>query len=167
MIDPIRPVLVRFLLLFLCSGTSVGQTKPSVRSASAHHVLPLIEKYKAPPYPRTLYLDRETYDYRVSSHRPVPETLIDVFICDVWQRVTMELKSQISQQEVSEEIIGQAINVYVEKRSDDIAGYRPWTHWNFIRSLKQSQRDALAKEITDYIRKNGIRDRDDKTEQRK
>jgi hypothetical protein len=36
-----------------------------------------------------------------------------------------------------------------------------------IRSLKESQRDALVREITDYIRKNGVRDRDEKTEQKK
>src|SRR6267142_1991470 len=106
MIDPLRPVLFRFLLcLFLFCGTSFGQTKPSAQSVSAGRVLSLIEKYKAPAYPKTLYLDRETYDYRLSSHRPVPETLTDVFICDVWQRVDMELKSKITPQEVSEEII--------------------------------------------------------------
>ena len=167
MIDPIRPVLVRLLLcLFLFCGTSFGQTKPSDQSASAGRVLLLIEKYKAPAYPRTSYLDRETYDYRVSSHRPVPETLTDVFICDVWQRVDMDLKSKIRPEEVSEEIIRQALSVYLQKKYEDIAGYRPWTHWNFIRSLKESQRDALVREITDYIRKNGVRDRDEKTEQK-
>lgn len=153
---------IRFLacLLLLCCNSNFAQTKPSAQSAWAGQVLPLIEKYKAPAYPKTLYLDRETYDYRISSHRPVPETLTDVFICDVWQRVDMDLKSKITPQEVSEELIKQALNVYLEKKFEDLAGYRPWTHWNFIRSLKQPQRDALVTEITDYIKKNGVRDRD-------
>lgn len=159
---------IRFLaclLLFCCSST-FAQTKPSAQSAPAGQVLSLIEKYKAPRFPATAYLDRETYDYRISSHRPVPETLTDVFICDVWQRVDMELKSKVGPQDVSEDLIKQALNVYLEKKYEDIAGYRPWTHWNFIRSLKQSQRDVLAKEIADYIKKNGVRDRDEKSEQK-
>lgn len=157
---------VRFVAcLLLCSSSISAQTKPSAQSDSASQVLSLIEKYKAPRYPSNAYLDRETYDYRISSHRPVPDTLTDVFICDVWQRVDMDLKSKISPQEVSEDIIKQALNVYLEKRYEDIAGYRPWTHWNFIRSLKQSQRDVLVREVTDYIKKNGVRDRDEKSAQ--
>lgn len=166
MIEPKRPVLLVACLFLFCLVTTSAQTKPSAQSGSVGQVLPLIEKYKAPPYPRDQYLDRETYDYRISSHRPVPATLTDVFICDVWQRVDMDLKSKIGPQEVSEDIIKQAMNVYLEKRYEDIAGYRPWTHWNFIRGLKQSQRDVLAREITDYIKKNGVRDRDEKSEQK-
>jgi hypothetical protein len=77
----------------------------------------------------------------------------------------MDLKSKVSPQDVSEDVIKQALNVYLEKKYEDIAGYRPWTHWNFIRGLKQSQRDVLAKEIADYIKKNGVRDRDEKSGQ--
>lgn len=159
---------IRFLsclLLLFCNSNS-AQTKPSAQSAPAGEVLSRIEKYKAPRYPVTSYLDRETYDYRISSHRPVPETLTDVFICDVWQRVDMDLKSKVTPQEVSEDLIKQALNVYMEKKYEDIAGYRPWTHWNFIRGLKPSERDVLAREIADYIKKNGVRDRDEKSQQR-
>ena len=167
MSDKIRDHLIRLLAcLLLCSSSTSAQTKPSAQSASAVQVLPLIEKYKAPRFPATTYLDRETYDYRIGSHRPVPETLTDVFICDVWQRVDMDLKSKVSPQDVSEDIIKQALNVYLERKYEDIAGYRPWTHWNFIRSLKQSQREALAREITDYMKKNGVRDRDEKSERK-
>lgn len=167
MIELIRCDLIKLLtcLLLFC-GIAFGQTKPSEPPASEGKVLPLIEKYKAPSYPRTQYLDRETYDYRISSHRPVPETLTDVFICDVWQRVEMDLKLKISPQEVSEDVIKQSFDIYLQKKYEDIAGYRPWTHWNFIRSLKPSQRGALVVEVTEYIRKNGVRDRDEKTEQK-
>src|SRR6266404_1022673 len=168
MIDPKRLILVRLgaCLFLFCMGPTFGQTKPPTQSDSAGQVLSLIEKYKAPRFPATTYLDRETYDYRISSHRPVPETLTDVFICDVWQRIDMDLKSKVSPQDVSEDLIKQALNVYLEKNHDDIAGYRPWTHWNFMRSLKQSQRDVLVREVTDYIKKNGVRDRDEKSEQK-
>lgn len=168
MIDPMRLASVRLAacLFLFCLGTAFGQTTSNAQSAAAGQILPLIEKYKAPRFPATTYLDRETYDYRISSQRPVPETLTDVFICDVWQRVEMDLKSKVSSQDVSEDIIKRAMNVYMEKKYEDIAGYRPWTHWNFIHSLKQSQRDLLVREVTDYIKKNGVRDRDEKTEQK-
>jgi hypothetical protein len=144
--------------LLVCAGTALGQSTPPAQSASSYQILPLIEKYKAPLYPKDVFLDRETYDYRIKSGRSVPATLTDVLICDVWQRITMDLKLKLSPKEVSEETIKQAMNVYLTRRWDDIAGYRPWTHWNFIRGLKEPQRDQLAKEIADYIAKNGIRD---------
>ena len=150
-------------LLVVSVSTSFGQSPAPIQSGSSNQVLPLIEKYKAPPYPKDVYLDRETYDYRISSKRPVPETLTDVLICDIWQRVTMDLKSKVTTQEVSEGIITEAIGVYLKKGWNDIAGYRPWTHWNFIRGLKAPQREALAKEITAYIGKNGVRDREEGT----
>jgi hypothetical protein len=142
------------------ASTVLGQSAPPAQSASSYQVLPLIEKYQAPPYPRDAFLDRETYGYRIKSGRPVPATLTDVLICDVWQRVTMDLKLKVTAKEVSEETIKQAMNVYLTRRWEDIAGYRPWTHWNFIRGLKEPQRDQLAKEIAEYIEKNGIRDVD-------
>lgn len=144
--------------LLLCAGAAFGQSAPPAQSASAYRVLPLIEKYKAPRYPTTLYLEGETYDYRIKSGRPLPPTLTDILICDVWQRVTMDLKLKVTPKEVSEGNIKQAMNVYLVRRWDDIAGYRPWTHWNFIRGLKEPQRDTLAKEIADYISKNGVKD---------
>lgn len=74
----------------------------------------------------------------------------------------MDLKLKVTPEQVSEEIIKQAMNVYLTRKWDDIAGYRPWTHWNFIKSLKEPQRDSLAKELVEYISKNGVRDVEDK-----
>lgn len=147
--------------MFFCV-IAAGQSSHSSKSLPLTNILPLIERYKAPPHPKSLYIDRETYDYRIGSHRPVPPTLTDVFVCDVWQRITMELKLTIPPEEVSEEIVTRALGVYLEKDAQDIAGYRPWTHWNFIRKLKQPQREVLAKELVAYIKKNGVRDREDR-----
>ncbi|HJQ22987.1 MAG TPA: hypothetical protein VKA60_03655 [Blastocatellia bacterium] len=144
-------------LLIVCA-VLLGAGATLAQSTAPAQVLPLIEKYKAPPYRASGFLDRETYDYRVQYHNPVPATLTDVLICDVWQRVTMDLKLKVTPKEVSEETIKQALNVYLTKRWDDIAGYRPWTHWNFVRGLKPPQRDQLAKEIVEYIGKHGVRD---------
>ncbi len=134
------------------------QAERPARPASSTAVLPLVEKYKAPAYPRSSYLDRETYDYRLRSGRPVPATLTDVLVCDVWQRITLDLKLEVKPEQVSEETIRTGVNIYLERGWNDIAGYRPWTHWNFIRRLKATQRDALVKEITLYIKMNGVRD---------
>lgn len=152
--------------LLLCVSPNLAQSSDAGAPTRATGILPLIEKYKAPPHPKSTYIDRETYDYRIQSHRPVPPSLTDVFVCDIWQRVTMELKLTITPREVSEGVVKKAMNVYMEKGWSDIAGYRPWTHWNFIRKLKGPQRDELAREITAYISKNGVRDREDATEQK-
>lgn len=135
-----------------------ANSKADKQPASTSVVLSLIEKYKAPPFPKTQYIDRETYDYRLRSRTPVPPTLTDVLVCDVWQRLTADLKLSPSQADVSEAMVKRAMAVYLTKPWADIAGYRPWTHWNFIRGLKESERDRLAKEIADYIKKNGVRD---------
>jgi hypothetical protein len=161
---------MRFLAVMTClfslSGSLVfGQSQAKSpnkttppQPASPQKILPLIEKYKAPPYPRSLYLAGETYDYRIKSKSPLPATLTDIFVCDIWQRVTMDLKLTIPPEQVSEDVIRQAMSIYLTRKWDDIAGYRPWTHANFIKSLKAPQRDSLAKELVDYIGKNGVRD---------
>ena len=123
-------------------------------------VLPLIEKYEAPPYPKSAFLSAETYDYRKSSKRAVPPTLTDTFIADIWQRITMDLKLKIEPENVTDDNVKQAIGIYLTKRWDDIPGYRPWTHFNFISSLKESKRDQLIKEVVAYIKKNGVKDPD-------
>lgn len=146
--------------LLLCVGISWGQSAPLIQSTSTAPVLPTIEKYKAPPYPKSGFLAGETYDYRRKDGSPLPPTLTDTLVCDVWQRVTMDLKLTITPKEASEEIILKAFNVYLQRKWDDIAGYRPWTHWNFIRGLKAPQRNVLAKEIVAYISQNGVRDVD-------
>nr|AIA11602.1 Unknown Function [uncultured bacterium]AIA13051.1 Unknown Function [uncultured bacterium] len=142
--------------------TSPGKSSPGKasppQSTPPQKILPLIEKYKAPPYPKSLYLTGETYDYRIKSRSPLPATRTDTFVCDIWQRVTMDLKLTLTPEQVSEEVIKQAMNIYLTRKWDDIAGYRPWTHANFIKSLKAPQRDSLAKELLEYIGKNGVRD---------
>lgn len=137
-------------------------TRPPARAplvVPTYPVLSRIEKYKAPAFPRSGgMIDRETYDYRIRSREPVPATLTDVLVCDIWQRMTMDLKLSPNPKAVSEETVRRAMNVYLTKRWNDIAGYRPWTHSNFIRGLNESERQALAKDVARYIAENGVRD---------
>ena len=156
-------VKVAVCALLFFTGMVRGQAAPFVQalqSAATAQVLPLIETYKAPPYPKTSFLEGETYYYRKKNGEPLPPTLTDTLICDVWQRVTMDLKMTIAPKAASESIILSAFDVYLRRKWDDIAGYRPWTHWNFIRGLKEPQRNTLAKEIVAYIKQNGVRDVD-------
>lgn len=70
----------------------------------------------------------------------------------------MDLKLKLDPKEISEDVIKAAIAIYLKRNHDDIAGYRPWTHWNFIRKLKEPERQTLAAEVVAYIKKNGVRD---------
>ena len=160
-----QPMLIQLLRAVACAllllvSLACGQSTPAAQSPATAPVLPRIEKYKAPPYPKSAYLQGETYDYRIKTGSPLPPTLTDILICDVWQRVTMDLKLTISPKEVSETVIKQALEVYLHRDWNDIAGYRPWTHSHFIRGLKDAQRDLLAKEIVAYINEKGVRDVD-------
>lgn len=125
----------------------------------SENVLSKIETYKSPPYPISKNIDRETYDYRTKTQSTVPPTLTDVFICDLWQRMTMDLELRgISIYRVSEEDVQRALNIYLYKNWEEISGFRPWTHSNFIRSLNENQRKILAKEVVEYMSKNGVKD---------
>lgn len=158
---PISAVLWLIILTASASAMHALAQKSSAQSpAQTTAVLPRIEKYKAPPYPKSAFLDRETYDYRLASKAPVPATLTDVFICDIWQRLTLDLKLKVKAEDASEALIKQAMQIYLERRADDIAGYRPWTHWHFIRHLTPPQRDLLAQEVVAYIKQNGVKDVD-------
>jgi len=135
-------------------------TKPKVDEplTSTYSVLSLIEKYTAPPRPKSVSRDRESYDERRLSGGPVPATLADVLVCDIWQRVTKDLGLSPNPKEVSQETIKQAMNIYLTKPWANISGYRPWTHWNFIHGLNESERETLARDVARYIAKNGVRD---------
>ena len=64
----------------------------------------------------------------------------------------------ISRDLYTKEDILKLIDIYHNTDWSLIAGYRPWTNWNFIKSLKKDEIDQLASEIVGYIRRNGIKD---------
>ena len=140
------PAFAVFVMISGCSGNSI---------------LDRIETYKAPPYPVSPgdLVDRETYDYRLKSGEPNPPSFTDSLICDLWQRMTMDLDLKgINQYRVSENDVQRAINVYVENDWHNISGYRPWTHSNFLRSLTTSERKRLDAEVVRYMAQYGVRD---------
>ena len=149
-----------FFLICLVNIAPYVTAFQKTQTSESGEILHLIEKYKAPPYPKDAYITKETYDYRIRDKRTIPPTLTDTFIADIWQRITLDLKLKIEPENVTEDNVKQAMAIYLTKRWEDIAGYRPWTHYNFIKSLKESQRAQLIKEAVDYIKKNGVKDPD-------
>jgi len=124
----------------------------------ARAVLEGISTYQAPPYPRDEQLSRETYDYRIESGAALPPTLVDTLICDLWQRLSLDLKRPEVPAECTHQQLAQGINIYLTRDWADIAGYRPWTHWSYIRGLNHNEREKLAKETTQYILAHGVLD---------
>lgn len=120
-------------------------------------VLANIELYRAPPFPvRTINVggkkitieSRDTYDSRLKGNLPVPSTITDCLVTDIWQRLTKDLKLQdIQPYQLSREQVDKALGIYMTRNWDQIAGLRPWAHWHFIRQLSPEERENLACEI--------------------
>src|ERR1044072_1603761 len=93
-----KKISSQLFIIIICAcwlsiATSFGQSTVPGRPASVlpNEGRPRMEKYKAPPYPKLPYLNREPYDYPKLSKKSVPATLTDVFICDIGQRLTLDL----------------------------------------------------------------------------
>ena len=112
--------------------------------------------YQAPPYPEDASSNLETYNFRISKEMDVPPTLIDTFICDIWTNLKYGLNVKAKPSTIDEETINTVINFYLNNKWTQLFGYRPWTHWNYIRVLSSTQRDQLVKEIAAFIKQNGV-----------
>jgi hypothetical protein len=134
-------------------GIAQAQTADKNRPIPKNAVLPLIEIYRPPPYPSNGLVFAETYDSRVQNGKKVPPTLTDVLTCDIWQRIDADLKLTLNPELITETYIRQAISIYTSRDWQQIAGYRPWTHWNFIRRLDREQRESLVSELFQYMKK--------------
>jgi hypothetical protein len=120
-------------------------------------VLSKIENYKAPPFPVGRYTDSETYDYRINHGKPVPPTLVDTFICDLWTTLNRYYASNaMSPYNIQEKIVKKVLEIYKTHGWEYVPGYRPWVDWNFINSLNKDEFDTLVKEVTEYMHKNGV-----------
>jgi hypothetical protein len=151
--------LFRVLALFLTSIFIPGSDSASSCEIAAGSILPQIESYRAPSFPRQGDRDRETYDYRIKVGTYVPPTLTDVFIADLWTIMTVKLNLKaLSPRRVLADEVDQALKVYQENDWKNIPGLRPWTHWNFVRCLSIEQRASLAKEAAKYVADNGVKD---------
>lgn len=105
----------------------------------------------------------ETYDFRNSSGAPNPPSLIDCFTADI--KIIYKQKDKMGIADITETIEGKNLSsasalrilgVYLNKEARSIPGYMPWTHWSFVKSLTESQRNQLAKELQGYIKEYGF-----------
>jgi hypothetical protein len=105
----------------------------------------------------------ETYDFRYSSGATNPPSLIDCFTADI--KIIYKQKDKMGIADITETIEGKSlssasalriIGVYFSKEARSIPGYMPWTHWSFVKSLTESQRNQLAKELQGYIKEYGF-----------
>jgi hypothetical protein len=122
-------------------------------------VLPRIESYRAPSFPRHDSIEAETYDYRLKFGVAVPPTLVDVLVCDLWRTIhDSPSGKELQPQNVTARDVLAAIHEYLNTPWIHLAGYRPWTHSNFFKSLEPEEIQIIALEIVDYIRRFGIQD---------
>lgn len=124
---------------------------------SSNSLLAKIEVYKAPQFAHPE--EHETYDNRIHGAGLVPPTLMDVFIVDIsiMANKFFEIRPE-DNAHINEELFYKVIDKYYSSGWAALPGYRPWTHWNFIRQLTADERKKLAKESYVYFKEYGIRD---------
>jgi len=127
------------------------------------NVLVKIKKYKCASFPvdTNAYIQEELYDFSLNNNYKVPSTLYDVFIHDIFDVICDDIIRTVvapKPMDVCEKDVLAALNIFLERDWTEFAGYRPWTHWNFIKSLTPFQREILASEIVEYIAENGIKE---------
>ncbi len=104
----------------------------------------------------------ETYEYRYGSSSPNPPSLVDCLTADLHLLYGQRNKFGITVDEpVTDKSLPSAaakklLGIYLTTDFMDIPGYRPWTHWRFVKSLNETQRNQLAIDLEGYIAKYGF-----------
>ena len=101
----------------------------------------------------------ETYDYRMTSGATLPPSLVDCFITDLMMLYKKERNETLSATSVPAEAAMQAMEVYRKNDASNVIGYRPFTHWSFVRGLSAEEQQALAKEVAAYAAEYGVKER--------
>jgi hypothetical protein len=149
------------LILFLIVVVTVCSQFGCFGQNESYPNLSKYETYQAPPFPGTKYLTNDLYDYDIQNNITVPPTLTATFIYDIWQRIDMDnayawTDKPTKPADVDISDILAAFQVYMNKGFTKIAGYRPWTDWNFVRDLSNRERYHLAVDVVAYIHANGV-----------
>jgi len=154
------PVPVEFKFKPFITNHSNGKSK----------LLSLIETFKKPnPAPKldmssdSFFEDiinqnnnYDTYECRLRNGKKLPPSLTDTLICDICTLNASDDDFETSQ--ITIQNIKYAFDKYLNLSSDEIAGYRPGVHSNFIKQFHPDELELLANEILQYIHFNGIRD---------
>src|SRR5258705_7738229 len=129
---------------------------------SKYPLLATIEDYEPTNGGKIKKPSTKTYEYRYGSSSPNPPSLIDCFTADL--KIIFNQSSNfgiydignVEGRSLSSKAAASLMNVYVTKDYNSIPGFRPWTHWSFVRSLTESQRSQLAKEAEGYVAEYGF-----------
>jgi len=104
----------------------------------------------------------ETYEFRYNSSSPNPPSLVDCLTADMQILYNQKAKYGIAATEglgsksLPSATAKKILEVYLNYEYNNIPGYRPWTHWRFVKGLTESQRDQLATELEGYISQYGF-----------
>ena len=125
----------------------------SLALAAGESILSRLENYDAPRLPTDTGSTREPYDARMPRVDRVPATLIDTFVCDLVMAMvkTLDLRG-VSIGGLREDHVKRALQIYLEREWTKVSGYRPWTHWNFVKGLADRDREQLVREVATYTR---------------
>lgn len=126
--------------------------------ASAAPVLSRIESFRAVKSDWKQHLMPDTYAVRRFFHTPVPPTLTDAFVVDMWLISTGALhKNRFSTKTATVDDIIQAL-VYIQYiPQGHLIGYRPSADKQFVDSLTDGEIRTLAAEVIAYARRYGLR----------
>jgi hypothetical protein len=66
----------------------------------------------------------------------------------------------ISPRNARTEAIDSALAFYTTNDWTQLPGFRPWTHWHFVRCLSDEQRHRLSNQVHHYMAGNGVKNPD-------
>ncbi len=145
---------------------NVPLTMDATKLAAVKKVYPLlatVENYDVTNGGKDPKPFSETYDFRLTSGAGNPPSAIDCFTADLQilfkQRKNFDLSAipeNITKKNLPSASAEMLMNIYLKKEARNVPGYKPWTHWKFVRSLNQSQLSQLAIELEGYIKQYGF-----------
>jgi hypothetical protein len=104
----------------------------------------------------------ETYEFRYVNKAPNPPSMIDCFTSDIQilynqkNNYGIVASESIANKSLPSATAKKILEVYLNYEYNKIPGYRPWTHWRFVKGLTESQREQLATELEGYISQYGF-----------
>ena len=128
-----------------------GENKSSATTTASQSVLNRIETFKPAEQ------KKETYDYNLADNNPLPKSMADVLVYDIWMTMTRKIQVQgVNQSNLTISNVLEVLNYYKNNASSNLIGFRPYTNSSFIKSLNNDEINELAKEIVVHIKERGV-----------
>jgi hypothetical protein len=153
----IIPIAVIALCFGNCSGDTQKDPDPKTSAQENGSIIDRIDTFKIADG-KGMEWD-VAYKHRKDDGSPLPPDLKAVFVSDIWTTLTMgsQLTAEdVDTAKVTKEIILQGLNYYKKNEFEQMYGFRPWTHWNFIRALNDQELKQLSGELMAFVKKYGV-----------